>query len=649
MNEVGIMRPRVCVVSAGILSKVIMEQVDKMNLCVDFTLYEILMHEDVILPKKLENVDVFISSGYNAQILKQKVDKPVITINISSYDVLLALSKAIQYDEKPVILIYQNDYSVLNKIRDILKVDFIQDSYTQLDNVENIILKHKDAGRKCIIGSGLVCSLAEKHNLFNTFIFPQESIRTFIQIAVDMAISIRKEVQNNKQLSSVINYSNCGIALTDNTGKIFLCNPVAATFFHSNSEKVIGQQIHSFFQSNELEDITQIREIKFNIFSKISDKKYVVNVIPILHKGELVNMLFYIYDIHSIQKADQHIRQNLAKAGFFARHSFANYNSASNNFQKLISTAKKYSRSDENIVILGETGTGKEVLAQSIHNYSHRSKNAFVAVNCSAISPNLLESELFGYDEGAFTGAKKGGKKGLFELAHLGTIFLDEIGEIDLALQSKLLRVIQEREVMHVGGSTIIPFDTRIIVATNKNLWELVQNKVFREDLYYRLNVLELNLIPLRERKEDIYSLFKSFLIELAPPIIPVLDPLADEIESLLCSYKWPGNVRELENFAKTFVASLEPKNRVTEVYMLMDEILKKKLLRVNSESVKIKTSKSFINPIVTSYRDKEIQKIYETLSHTKGNQSEAAKILGISRVTLWRKLKGYQAEFGSN
>lgn len=637
------MRPQVCVVSVGRLSKEIMEQVKDMNLPVDFILYEILMNKDIILPKNLENVDVFLSSGYNAQILKQITDKPVITINISTYDILLALSESSLYDEKPVVLIYENDYSKLNKIRNILKYDIIQDSYSQLENVEQIIFQHKQAGRKSVIGSGMVCSLAEKHNMISTFVFPQESIRTFIQIAADMATTIRKEVRDKKRLSSVINFSNRGIVFTDHTGKIFVCNPVAATFFKDNAENIIGHKIQQYFPDNELKDITKVTETEINIIAHINGKDYVVNVIPIFYKMELVNILIYIDDINFIQKTDQHIRENLPRGGFIAKHTFENYNSASPNFKALISSAKKFALSDESIVISGETGTGKEVLAQSIHNYSNRYKNAFIPVNCSAISPNLLESELFGYDEGAFTGAKKGGKKGLFEMAHLGTIFLDEISEMDLSLQSKLLRIIQEKEVMHVGGSKMIPFDTRIIVATNKNLWDLVLRKKFREDLYYRLNVLEINVPPLRDRTEDIYNLFKGFLVGLVPQIISILNPISEEVDALLRSYKWPGNVRELENFTKLFVASLEPKNKLTDVYRLLNDLLQKRLLKYSSSPLPDNMHKSQLSPVLSLYHDKEMQKIIEILNITKGNQSEAAKILGISRVTLWRKLKNYQ------
>ncbi len=633
------MRPLVCILSVGMMSEVIMEQVRQMELPADFILHEPSSNDEGI-PPSLKNVDVFLSSGYQAKRITEKTSKPVISIKINTYDILVALSNAIQYDEKPVIIIYENDYSKLNQIRNILSASPIQDSYNKPESLEQIILKHKRSGRRAIIGSGLACSLAEKHGLIHTFVFSQESIRNYIQMAAELAASIHTKMRNLRQMSSVINYVNRGLVFTDGNGVISVCNPVAATIFQIDGNQAVGSNILDLFSGGELDHIFEIKETEVNILVLVNGKEYLFSAIPILHSEELVNMLFFIDDVSSIQKADRHIRENLINKGFSARYHFHHYMSRSRDFQQFVETAKKFSKTDESIVIYGETGTGKEVLAQSIHNYSDRSDNAFVAVNCSAISTNLLESELFGYDEGAFTGARKGGKKGLFEMAHLGTIFLDEIGDMDLSLQAKLLRVIQEKEVMHVGGTKMILFDTRVIAASNRNLWELVEQKKFREDLYYRLNVLELNIMPLRERTVDIYPLFNSFLVETAPQIISLLNPYASDIETLLSSYPWPGNVRELKNFTKMLIASLDSQYNAKEIFNLMAEILNNKLRRQNQTISIEEPAAQKVKDILSKDGESEIQEILSALENTKGNQSEAAKLLGISRVTLWRKIK---------
>lgn len=217
----------------------------------------------------------------------------------------------------------------------------------------------------------------------------------------------------------------------------------------------------------------------------------------------------------------------------------------------VISDAMTYSYSDSNILICGETGTGKELFAQSIHNSSPRKNHPFVAINCSALPENLLESELFGYVEGAFTGASKGGKMGFFELAHKGTIFLDEIGDVSPNLQSRLLRVLQEREVVRLGSDTVIPVDVRVISATNKNLKEEVANGRFRQDLLYRLDVLELNLPPLRNREQDALFLLSQLISYEHERTGCILTGLSEEGASLITQYPWPGNIREMRNFCQ--------------------------------------------------------------------------------------------------
>lgn len=632
------MKPIVCVISTGILSDIIMEQAQSMNLGVDVILYEIELRPDTVLPEELNKVDVFLSSGYYYGLLKNKVEKPVINIEISLYDMMLAFSKAIEYDSNPVLITYSPDYTLLNRIQNILKFDMKQDSYDKLDNLEEKILKYKNAGYKCIIGSGLVCTLAKKHNLHSVFLFPKESIANYIKIAADLAITLNKELKKNEQMTSILNYAKVGIVITDNAGKFLICNPVAESIFNSKSSDILEQQITEYFPNGELNDILNIKETQDNIFVKTFGKMYIITAIPIINKMELENLVLFINDINTIQTTDRHIRHNLAQRGFVARSKFSNYSSNNKAFIKILATAKKFAHSEETIVISGETGTGKEIMAQAIHNESSRANQAFVAVNCNAINSNLLESELFGYDEGAFTGAKKGGKKGYFEMAHLGTIFLDEIGDIDLALQSKLLRVIQEKELIHVGGTKIIPFDARIIVATNKDLWQLVEEKKFREDLYYRLNILELFIIPLRERKEDIFSLFMNFFQNNVHHKVPNISIYAAEMNQLLCSYSWPGNVRELENFTRMLLATIELTTTPQEIYLKMEEIINQKLMKVESKRYNTNFKTELIRPIFG--RTDDFQEIVNTLKETNGNQTEAAKLLGISRVTLWRKLK---------
>ena len=288
--------------------------------------------------------------------------------------------------------------------------------------------------------------------------------------------------------------------------------------------------------------------------------------------------------------------------------------------KKIIVQAQEYAGSDATVLIAGESGTGKELFAQSIHNYSRRSAQPFVAVNCAAMSSQLLESELFGYEEGAFTGAKRGGKRGVFELADMGTVFLDEIAEMSLETQAHLLRVLEQREVMRVGGERIRPVNIRVITATNKDLRRMVLDGTFRKDLYYRLNVLKIRVPSLRERSEDIPMLTIHFLRRFyAGPDIEKLCAIAEN--PLLRSYDWPGNIRELRNFAERISVLSGTSQNYDE---LVSDYFKPLLEAVDTGM----------------HRSDQRTIILNALKDNNGNRENTAKALGMSRSTLWRKMK---------
>jgi len=292
--------------------------------------------------------------------------------------------------------------------------------------------------------------------------------------------------------------------------------------------------------------------------------------------------------------------------------------------------AKRYAGFDSTVLIFGETGTGKEMFAQSIHNASKRANGPFVAVNCASFSETLMESELFGYVEGAFTGASKQGKVGLFEMAHKGTIFLDEISEMPLSIQSKLLRVLQEKAVMRLGDDRVIPVDVRIIAASNKNLYDMVKNGQFRKDLYYRLNVLTLKIPPLRDRQQDILRLFEHFL-EICCIKFNIKQPIiAQEVYQILLNYRWPGNVREVENFTERLLAAYGSSYiTVEQIKHILDL---KELHDFRERSGHTKES--------LDHKTLDEKTLFKILKSNNFNKTRTAKQLGIGRTTLWRMLK---------
>ena len=327
------------------------------------------------------------------------------------------------------------------------------------------------------------------------------------------------------------------------------------------------------------------------------------------------------------------IRSKLHKKGLTAKYTFENIIGTDTSIVHAKHMAQKYSRVDSNIFILGETGTGKELFAQSIHNESERRNEPFVAINCAALAEDLLESELFGYEEGAFTGAVKGGKIGLFELAHNGTIFLDEIGDISLKMQSRLLRVIQEREIMRIGHGRVIPINIRIIAASNKNLRSLVADGQFREDLYYRLNILQLTIPPLRERKKDIISLCNYFIKMNEPNGISSNKMLTPAAQHRLIEYNWPGNIRELSNFCERLSVLLDGDTIDTDI---VDICIDQSLADLEDQDD--------VGALSSQNAKHEREMIINALSVCK-TKREVANLLGIDPSTLWRKIKRYGLE----
>lgn len=636
------MKPKIGVVCIGQFARALIKAIESMNLDADFILSDSITKDETTLPPELAKSDVLLSSGYLTKVLHRLTDKPIIKVEPSLFDILLAYERALSLNTVPVIILPAEEGTPqITQLQNILSIHVVLDYYELLDNIDTILLKYKNAGYRCVIGSGLVCDCATALGMSNIFVYPQESLQSFIRLAYDTALSIHQRTKANQQLQAVFQYSRQGILFTDEQGYISLSNEVASKILMMKQEHLIGASLSQFFPKNTINSVfNNLESIKYMLCS-FDGEQYMVSIIPLITKDNLSNVMVTIDSIHTIQKQEQHIRNALALKGFLAKHRFEDIVSCSSEFQTLIRTAKKFAKCEDNIIILGETGTGKEVLAQSIHNHSRRADNPFVAVNCSAISENLLESELFGYDEGAFTGARKGGKQGFFEMAHKGTLFLDELGELSMPLQSKLLRVIQEKQLIHVGGSKVINFDVRIIAATNCNLWDLVQQKQFREDLYYRLAVLELEIPPLRRRQKDILPLFLNFIAKQDSFLAVELEQMQQKLDRLLCSHSWPGNVREMENFTKTVIASRTPSQSTEDFWLLLEEeiIRRKKRCILTDESVMSAYMHKRLPP------SEEIQKIREALMATNGNYTKAAALLGVSRVTLWRKIKANQDE----
>lgn len=380
-------------------------------------------------------------------------------------------------------------------------------------------------------------------------------IKSITSVAYNLARVTESSELLNKQLDRVLDLTVDGFLMIDNHMNITQCNHTALTAMNFKAqEEVIGKNLKSvapsianitdnFFDESEISKIIALNGIDYYVeWHRIEPREKPINFIILLRK------------LKNIQTIEMSARQKQHQKNFIAKYTFADILSVDSKIKNLINYAKEAASSKYNIAIYGDTGTGKEVFAQAIHNFSKRSKGPFVPVNINTLQDNLIESELFGYAEGSFTGAKKGGKPGLFEIAHKGTLFLDEIGDLSHPLQTKLLRVIQEREVVRVGGLSASPIDIRLIVATNRNLFKMVNEGKFRSDLYFRINVLPIHLPPLWQRTKDIQLLLEHFLNKNGIS----LSMLSEETKGFLFNYKWPGNIRELQNICIYIACLLE-------------------------------------------------------------------------------------------
>lgn len=406
------------------------------------------------------------------------------------------------------------------------------------DFIETVIDIHSR-----VIDITTIVEILEKLGLLNEKVHfvSARYMEKIVRLSKQLHNSIGETNKMNDYLLKVLNQVNDGIMAFNKEGRITVFNEKCEEIFKIRSRYAISKNVSHIVKDRGIVDFLLASPIINDQIFKINDIDVIINKFSL---GKLDATVCTIKNANETIELENKLRRNLIKKGYIGKYAFSDIAGNSKAIKSAIEIAKKLGKVDLSILIHGESGVGKELFASSIHNESKRSEGPFLAVNFSALPENLVESELFGYEEGAFTGARKGGRYGLFEQANGGTIFLDEIADVSLKIQARLLRVLQEREIMRVGGTDIIPVDVRVIAATNKNLAQMCQEGTFREDLYYRLKKLYLKIPPLRARIEDIDELVSCFLSKNGRSELV----LSDEVRNILMSHSWPGNVRELEN-----------------------------------------------------------------------------------------------------
>jgi propionate catabolism regulator PrpR len=582
------------------------------------------------------NPEVILSRGGTADYIQSSVDVPVVSIPTTALDLLRTLHPFVDKVRRVAFFNYQHFLPEVQVVAQAANVVIDEYVFHTREELVSHMIEAKARGAEMTFGGILLLRMRDVCGLEGVLV---EAGEAAVQQALNEAFSIarirRTERQRQARMRTILDAVTEGIIATDESNALTLINPTAEKLLGITSRDAIGLDARDVVPNTRTATVLQSGQAELNDIQDMGGTTIVTNRVPIIVGDRTVGVVCTFSEAGRIQRAEQNLRGSLRVKGFQTRYRLDDIITRDKAVQSLKDLATIYAATDATILLEGESGTGKELFAQGIHSSGCRVKAPFVAVNCAAIPESLLESELFGYEEGAFTGAKRQGKSGFFELAHRGTLFLDEVSELPQSIQARLLRVLQEREIVRVGGAHVIPVDVRIICATNRNLAEWTESGNFRQDLYYRLNVLPLRIPPLRDRMEDIPLLAAKFLKDKLPKAFPFPDDATvREIAAALSLHNWPGNVRELRNAIERLAITAS---------VLPDRPLKDLLFRVWAPVKRRSADKAWILPEGESLKEMtrrfEREAIRTLLDRHDQNQAKVAELLGISRMSLWRKI----------
>ena len=574
-----------------------------------------------------KGVDIIISRGETARMIREEFrDLIVITIPVTGIDLAMALDECRKYGQTVAVVSFSSMVERIEQLAAPLSVKILKydlPGNPSKETVGKVLDKAAAAGAEVILGGNITPGFMAKERGIPCVVIPT-SDETYIETfhhARGFLNTLKQERTRAGFIKGILGYAYEGIVSIDGDGEISLINRVAERILKCGQSGARKVHVDDVCPELHLPAVLTHGHEELDRIIDVRGGRILCNKAPIMAGKKIIGAVAAFQEIDRIENMESRIRRETYAKGHVARYTFDMIKAVDKKTKELVQLARRIAESDSSVVILGETGTGKEVFAQSIHQESRRGGGPFVAVNCAALPESLLESELFGYVEGAFTGAKKDGKRGLFEIAHKGTLFLDEIAEMDISLQSRLLRVLQERAIMRLGSDRVVPVDVRIMSATHNDLEKLVAEGTFRQDLFYRLNILTLTLPPLRERRRDIAPYALAFVGECAEAAGRDV-ALSPGALGFLERLEWPGNIRELRNMMERVVA-LSRKERVSVGQL---------------KSLMPRRAVSQVRRAPTL----EEQALRLALAGSGGNVNRAADALGISRLTLWRRMSKY-------
>ncbi len=595
-----------------------------------------------------DEYDAIIARGYSAQkTIARYKNIPTICLDISGYDMLRAVIECqkLFHPGKIAICGFESRLFEAEEICRMVGVNAAVFAPVLHDDLEKTMERILASGCDAVVGGYSACILAEHRGIPSVVIKTgQDTVARAVDEAVRTVDRIRGERVISQMYKTIIYSSEDGLLYVDRNGVIRVRNRVVRQMngdvsLMDRKLKTVLPYLYKDFETVMTGGLKQSGRILTIPGTKT---RVSVSCRPVIANKEISGAVICLSDITLIQNLESQIRRKLSERGLKARYTFDDILHESGTMKETIETARRYAATDSNVIIVGETGTGKELFAQSIHNSSRRKNGPFVAINCAVLHENLIESELFGYEKGAFTGAASAGKIGKIELANHGTLFLDEVEEISLSTQSKLLRTLQEKQVRRIGDNKVIDIDVRILSATNKSITRLSEEGGFRKDLMYRLDVLRLFLPPLRQRERDVEFLFCHLLGKLCQDMgvkAPVTEPEALE---LLYQYPFMGNIRELGNIAER--ALVLGDGSILTKEDLSRALYPRDLEEAGMEERKTETKESgtACTAFPTDPLRPERERILEALERCGGSRVRAAGLLGMDRSTLWRKMKKY-------
>jgi transcriptional regulator, propionate catabolism operon regulatory protein len=580
-----------------------------------------------------EEVDVLVSPGGSGAFLRERSGLPVVAVTPTGFDILQALSRARRLSRRVGIVTYAEVPSALEQFKEEYGVELEARAYTNPSDAESSVRALAERGVEVVVGPGIITDLAEQAGLRSVFVYSRDSVHDAVRRAIEIARVARAEEARRERTDAILSHLGEGVVAVDNDERIQSINPAMQRLLGVTAERATGARLSSLAPAMSLARVLESGAEQLEVVLKLGSRLLVTNRIPLREHGVQTGAVLTCQDASAIERVDRSLRSEHRPRRFVARYELADLVGESQAIVECRALAARYARTEATVLLTGQSGTGKEVLAQGIHNASGRGARPFVAVNCAAFPETLLESELFGYEEGAFTGSRRGGRPGLFEAAHTGTIFLDEVGDVPLALQTRLLRVLQEREVLRLGSNDPTQVDVRVIAATNRALAQCVADGTFRKDLYYRLNILHLHLPPLADRPGDVPVIAALLLSRALRRHRAALDAreVLEKLVPRLDRYRWPGNIRELENVLERIAVLCAEATTLRGTTLRQLSSVVPELFQGSAPADAATLS--------AARRETDREHILRVLAACGGDRAAAARQLGIGRTTLWRKL----------